>query len=182
MSRWITQAEYARHRHVSKPYISKLAKNGVLVNTVLDDKSVDDVDTPTAVPSSSPVALYAQLKITEPGPGFCHFPIRDQYDLGYFEQLTAETCHVRYSKGFAHREWTKKAGARNEALDACCYAYAALQSLIAGRLRLNKQAEYIEAMIALKAECEHAQPVAPQLASKNNPEPWIEPRRDWLER
>ena len=30
-------------------------------------------------------ALYARLKITEAGPGFCHFPISDQYDLGYFE-------------------------------------------------------------------------------------------------
>ena len=65
-------------------------------------------------------ALYARLKITEPGPGFCHFPISDQYDLGYFEQLTAETCRVRYTKGFAHREWTKKAGARNEALEFIC--------------------------------------------------------------
>jgi phage terminase large subunit GpA-like protein len=92
-------------------------------------------------------ALYARLKITEPGPGFCHFPISDQYDPGYFEQLTAETCRVRYSKGFAHREWIKKPGTRNEALDARCYAYAALQSLIAGRFRLNKQADQIEAML-----------------------------------
>jgi len=92
-------------------------------------------------------ALYARLKITEPGPGFCHFPISDQYDAGYFEQLTAETCRVRYSKGFAHREWVKKPGTRNEALDARCYAYAALQSLIAGRFRLNKQADQIEAML-----------------------------------
>ena len=92
-------------------------------------------------------ALYARLKITEAGPGFCHFPISDQYDAGYFEQLTAETCRVRYSKGFAHREWIKKPGTRNEALDARCYAYAALQSLIAGRFRLNKQADQIEAML-----------------------------------
>ena len=56
-------------------------------------------------------ALYARLKIVETGPGSCHFPIIDQYDLGYFEQLTAEMCRVRYSKGFAHREWTKKAAA-----------------------------------------------------------------------
>jgi phage terminase large subunit GpA-like protein len=93
-------------------------------------------------------ALYARLKITEPGPGFCHFPISDQHDTGYFEQLTAETCRVRYSKGFAHREWVKKPGTRNEVLDARCYAYAALQSLIAGRFRLNKQAEQIEAMLS----------------------------------
>jgi hypothetical protein len=55
----MTKAEYARHRKVSKPYITKLAQNGVLVmrngkvdvqatDLVLDDKPVDDVDPPTA--------------------------------------------------------------------------------------------------------------------------------------
>ncbi len=90
-------------------------------------------------------ALYARLKIREPGPGFCHFPITNRYDLCYFEQLTAETCRVRYSKGFAHREWTKKVGARNEALDARNYAYAALQSLVAGGFRLGRQAQQSDA-------------------------------------
>jgi hypothetical protein len=61
--RLMTKAEYARHRGVSKPYITKLAKNGVLVlrggkvdvhasDTVLDDKPVDDVNTSPA--QSSP--------------------------------------------------------------------------------------------------------------------------------
>jgi len=127
-------------------------------------------------------ALYARLKITEPGPGFCHFPISDQYDQGYFEQLTAETCRVRYTKGFASREWTKKAGARNEAIDARCYAYAALQSLIAGRFRLNKQAQHIEALMAAKSAGEegHGQSAA-QSAGRQERRPWIE-RQDWLER
>jgi phage terminase large subunit GpA-like protein len=127
-------------------------------------------------------ALYARLKITEPGPGFCHFPISDQYDQGYFEQLTAETCRVRYSKGFASREWTKKAGARNEALDARCYAYAALQSLIAGRFRLNKQAQHIEALMAAKSAGEegHGQSAA-QSAGRQERRPWVE-RQDWFER
>jgi len=127
-------------------------------------------------------ALYARLKITEPGPGFCHFPISDQYDLGYFEQLTAETCRVRYTKGFAHREWTKKAGARNEALDARCYSYAALQSLIAGRFRLNKQAQQIEALMAAKTSGEELrrQPAPPP--ARRGQQPWIESRRDWFER
>jgi hypothetical protein len=57
--RLMTKSEYAKHRGVSKPYITKLAKNGVLVlrggkvdvqasDTVLDDKPVDDVDPPFA--------------------------------------------------------------------------------------------------------------------------------------
>ena len=117
-------------------------------------------------------ALYARLKISEPGPGFCHFPITDQYDLGYFEQLTAETCRVRYSKGFAHREWTKKAGARN-------YAYAALQSLVASGFRLNKQAQQFEAMLAAKAAGDDVQrQQAPEPArDRGGRQPWIEPQR-----
>lgn len=82
-------------------------------------------------------ALYGRLKIIEPGPGYCHFPVGDQHDLAYFEQLTAETCRVRYHKGFARREWVKPPGARNEALDARCYAYAALQSLVMTGFRLS---------------------------------------------
>ena len=64
--RLMTKAEYAKHRGVSKPYITKLAKNGVLVmrggkidvhatDTVLDDKPVDDVDPPPA--QASPAGL-----------------------------------------------------------------------------------------------------------------------------
>jgi phage terminase large subunit GpA-like protein len=72
-------------------------------------------------------AVYARLKITRPGPGFCHFP--EDREADWFAQLTAETVSVRYSKGFPTRVWTKRAGARNEALDCRVYAYAALQSL-----------------------------------------------------
>ena len=72
-------------------------------------------------------AVYARLKITKPGPGFCHFP--EDREADWFAQLTAETVSVRYSKGFPTRVWTKRAGARNEALDCRVYAYAALQSL-----------------------------------------------------
>lgn len=66
--------------------------------------------------------IYSRLKITEPGPGFCHFPAR--YDDEYFEQLTAEQIVTRFSKGFRKREW-KKVRARNEALDLRVYAIAA---------------------------------------------------------
>jgi hypothetical protein len=62
--RLMTKSEYAKHRGVSKPYITKLAKNGVLVlrggkvdvrasDTVLDDKPVDDVDPPPAQASQA---------------------------------------------------------------------------------------------------------------------------------
>src|SRR5271165_6279930 len=88
--RLMTKSEYAKHRGVSKPYITKLAKNGILVmrgnkidvaatDMVLDDKPVDDVDPPpqmpqpVGVPPTRPVgeslgqggASYGQAKTIE---------------------------------------------------------------------------------------------------------------------
>ena len=68
--------------------------------------------------------LFARLKITQTGPGYCHFPL----DRGeeYFRMLTAEKKVIRYFKGRARREWVKTRQ-RNEALDCRVYAMAALQ-------------------------------------------------------
>lgn len=72
-------------------------------------------------------AVYARLKIREPGPGFCHFP--KGREPAYFEQLTAEVVQTKYVKGFPTRVYILPGGRRNEALDIRVYAYAALQSL-----------------------------------------------------
>lgn len=73
--------------------------------------------------------LYAQLRQTAPGPGFCHFPIGSEYDREYFEQLTAEKRVIRYTKGHPRPEWILPGGRRNEALDCRVYAMAALELL-----------------------------------------------------
>lgn len=55
--------------------------------------------------------------------GYCHFP---QYDRHYFNMLTSEQqVQIINKKGFAEYQWTKKSGARNEALDVRNYARAA---------------------------------------------------------
>jgi len=71
--------------------------------------------------------LFGRLKHNEPGPGYIHFHAEAGHD--YFKQLTAERQVVRYVKGFAIREWKKKAGDRNEALDCFVYSFAALNFL-----------------------------------------------------
>ena len=71
--------------------------------------------------------IYARLKLNAPGAGYLHF--HGELSDDYFEQLTAEKQVTRYVKGFPVREWVKKSGARNEALDCAVYAYAALQWL-----------------------------------------------------
>jgi len=70
--------------------------------------------------------LYARLRISEPGPGYCHFPM--SADAEYFAQLSAEKCVTKYVKGFPVRQWIK-VRARNDALDCFCYALAALAIL-----------------------------------------------------
>jgi len=72
--------------------------------------------------------LYARLKLTEPGPGYCHFPLTPDYGIEYFSQLTAEKRITKKRFGFAYRVWEKMRD-RNEALDCRVYAMAALYIL-----------------------------------------------------
>ena len=67
---------------------------------------------------------YGRLKIAEPGPGYCHFPVA--YTEVYFNGLTAEQVRTRYNKGHPVREWFLPSGRRNEPLDIRNMALAAL--------------------------------------------------------
>jgi phage terminase large subunit GpA-like protein len=71
-------------------------------------------------------AIYARLRISTPGPGYCHFPV--SYNETYFKQLTSEKVRTKFVKGFPVREWYKEQGIRNEALDRRVYAMCALHS------------------------------------------------------
>lgn len=70
--------------------------------------------------------LYGRLKIAEPGPGYCHFPV--SYDEDFFYQLTAEKAINVWEKGKRIRRWILKgAHRRNEALDVRVLALVARQ-------------------------------------------------------
>jgi phage terminase large subunit GpA-like protein len=77
--------------------------------------------------------LFGRMKHNEVGAGFIHFHAEAGQE--YFKQITSERQVVRYVKGFAVREWKKKAGDRNEALDCFVYSYAALHFLY---MRFNR--------------------------------------------
>lgn len=81
-------------------------------------------------------ALYACLKIAEPGPGFVHIPhgLPDEF----FEQLTAEKRVTRYLRGQPRVEWVLERGRRNEALDCVCMADAAAESFGIARTAWDK--------------------------------------------
>ena len=68
-------------------------------------------------------------------------------DVEYFKQLTSERQALRYHRGFPIREWVKKAGDRNEALDCMVYAYAAM--LLFGR-RMNQATMWEQLRIQLE--------------------------------
>lgn len=103
--------------------------------------------------------IYARLGVTDPGPGYCHFP--DRYDEEHFRQLTAEKVVTQYYKGFPRRVWVKKSEQRNEPLDCRVYAIAALELL---NVRLDDWADAIKArhdtpVVQLVQEDEEREPM-----------------------
>ena len=75
--------------------------------------------------------------------------------------MTAERLVTKHSRGMARREWVKAPSARNEALDATVYAYAA--AVYAGLKRANWAAlkrRVLPAAVVVKDAPESAPAVA----------------------
>lgn len=68
--------------------------------------------------------IYARLRITEPGPGYVHFPADPAFDDEYFQQLAAEELRKRVRGGRVIAEW-RQIRPRNEALDCVILNLAA---------------------------------------------------------
>lgn len=69
--------------------------------------------------------IYGRLMLKNKGPGYIHYPIMEDYDAEFFDQLTAERIEEKLVKGFRKRYFVKKRP-RNEALDCFVYAIGAL--------------------------------------------------------
>ena len=82
--------------------------------------------------------VYARLKISDIGDGYCHFPIERNEE--FFRMLTAEKRVIKYFKGRPRPEWVKMR-TRNEALDCRVYATAALGILNVNVAEIGKQAQ-----------------------------------------
>lgn len=77
-------------------------------------------------------AIISSLKVQEPGPKYCHFPLEEErgYDAAFFNGLLSERLVRRRSGNRERWVWEKLQGhARNEALDCRNYAMAALRIL-----------------------------------------------------
>lgn len=125
-----------------------------------------------------------RLRIEQPGPGFCHFPLERGPD--YFDQLTAEQLVTKFHKGFPRREWVKRKP-RNEAFDCRVYSYSALAGLqTVARLSIEAELEHLRTLSGAKREGEpEAQapkpaPATPPSAPQRRPGPWVRSARDWL--
>lgn len=84
--------------------------------------------------------VYSRLRLSKPGPGYCHFPANATYDVEYFEQLTAEMLVSKMVKGRRVLEWVARRP-RNEGLDCRVLALAALH--LSG-VKLQKPSESVQ--------------------------------------
>lgn len=75
--------------------------------------------------------LWQRLKITDPGPGYWHWPVSEDFDETYFNQLGAEKRIRKYSRGKELFVWDA-GGRRNEAWDC------SVLSLVAVRIAQQK--------------------------------------------
>ncbi len=77
-------------------------------------------------------AIMSALKVQEPGPKYCHFPLGDYYgyDLNYFNGLLSEKLELTKTKRGNRWAWVKLPGHnRNEALDCRDYGMAGFKIL-----------------------------------------------------
>jgi len=86
--------------------------------------------------------IMSRLQLSEPGPGYMHFPAEAEYDDEYFAQLTAEKLVTRYTKGRPRQEWVQTRP-RNEALDVRVYGLACLR-LLGNKTTRRAHAEKVE--------------------------------------
>jgi len=93
--------------------------------------------------------ILSDLKRTEPGAGYCHFPLsadlddahRRGYTDTYFKRLVSERRVFKYNKGYKKYEWIKESGVRNEPIDCRAYARGIVAIINPNFYRLQKLRE-----------------------------------------
>jgi len=144
------------------------ATKGVLTGTMCNkgtwqgDKKHKAILHTVNVDEGKTMVFHRLQKITQPGPGYCHFP--DFYDQDHFEKMTNEEKREKRRAGrLLGHEWVKLGP--NEPLDCRVYALGALfrinPNLKAIKARLIKQAERLQERAG-----EEAAPVAPEMAEE----------------
>jgi phage terminase large subunit GpA-like protein len=117
--------------------------------------------------------LFARMKLTEPGPGYLHFPRRDGYDEEYFRGLASEVKKPKYKPRSAVQigYYYDKVYTRNEPLDLRVYSLAAMLLLKPNFPALAKRLEDFVPQMELPAE----DSVAPQAGAEQTHDAAPEP-------
>jgi phage terminase large subunit GpA-like protein len=139
------------------------ATKGVLTGTICNagtwqgDKKSGRAILHTANVDELKELIFGRLKkITEPGPGYCHFP--DSYGPEFFDMLTNEQKKEKKKAGrLIGYEWSKKQShIGNEPLDCRAYALAALARLNPNmpriKARMEKRASLLSWVVVEKKE------------------------------
>ena len=129
--------------------------------------------------------IYSRLKIHEPGPGYCHFPL--EYTEEYFKQLTCERIMTKFINGHPQRVWIKVKGKRNEALDCRVYSLAALH-ILNPNLEMLAEEQERESMKITKTLQQGPNKTAWQIKHEFNKkvlefyrnDDWFNIKEDWL--
>ncbi|MBP6097797.1 MAG: phage terminase large subunit family protein [Methyloversatilis sp.] len=123
------------------------------------------------VDTAKELLLMSRIQISEPGPGYMHWPISNQFGTGYFEQLTAERAVTRFSHGQPYKVWTLPSGKRNEALDLNVYALAVLNIKKPNLKALALRAPKVRAQKKTEQTPEAPPTPAPQPTKPKRPKP-----------
>jgi phage terminase large subunit GpA-like protein len=120
--------------------------------------------------------LYGWLRMTDVGPGYCHFP---EHGEAFFQQLTAEhlVTVVNRRTHRAKMEWQVLPNRENHFLDCRVYARAAAAVLGIDRMAPAKPAPATPVAAPVDQHMAPEQPKRPKRPTSD----WIgRPRRSWL--
>ncbi len=82
--------------------------------------------------------VYSQLKLDSHGPGYCHFPDKDEYNDDYFMMLSSERLQRKRNGGQWKLSWHVLRNRRNEALDCRNYALGFLYMMFPDIEAINR--------------------------------------------
>lgn len=108
--------------------------------------------------------MHQRLQITDPGPGYIHWPISEEFDEQYFKQFGAEKRIPKWTAGKKRYVWDSE-GRRNEAWDV------ALLNLVAIHILQSRYGLALD------------KPVKPRVQKSDSPGAKQKPRRrksNWL--
>lgn len=119
--------------------------------------------------------LYDRLTATEPGPGYVHFPVTDEFDEEYFKQLAAEVRVPKFKAGRRYYVYEARR-VRNEALDCMVLNVAAVRIL--QRHQAHKLATLANVTVSEQpaAESLQSKPAHPRVAPPSRREQQLGPR------